>query len=129
MKRQKPFSAWCYQAEEMRLLKLPFREEWGREIPLQTHLNEQLLKWKCCSSETFKFPPIAREERRQEAEEEQGLLSHTHPSGIHTGQHSLGSRICLGVNQDGTQHQYWEAGLKGNQICRGGRGMIEDSSI
>lgn len=62
MKRQKPFSAWCYQAEEMRLLKLPFREEWGREIPLQTHLNEQLLKWKCCSSETFKFPPIAREE-------------------------------------------------------------------
>lgn len=62
MKRQKPFSAWCYQAEEMRLLKLPFREEWGREIPLQTHLNEQLLKLKCCSSETFKFPPIAREE-------------------------------------------------------------------
>lgn len=31
MERQKPFSAWCYQAEEMRLLKLPFREEWGGE--------------------------------------------------------------------------------------------------
>lgn len=84
MKRQKPFSAWCYQAEEMRLLKLPFREEWGREIPLQTHLNEQLLKWKCCSSETFKFPPIAREEAGGRGGA--GTPQHTHPSGIHTGQ-------------------------------------------
>lgn len=62
MRRQKPFSARCYQAEEMRLLKLPFRRVGGREIPLQTHLSEQLLKWKCRSSETFKFPPIAGEE-------------------------------------------------------------------
>lgn len=129
MKRQKPFPAWCYQAEEMRLLKLPFREEWGREIPLQTHLNEQLLKWKCCSSETFKFPPIAREERSRRPRRSRDSSATHIPAGSTQGSAPCEAGICLGVNQDGTQHQYWEAGLKGNQIYRGGRGMIEDSSI
>lgn len=116
MKRQKPFSAWCYQAEEMRLLKLPFREEWGREIPLQTHLNEQLLKLKCCSSETFKFPPTAREEAggRGGPGTPQPHKTQRDPQG--STRQPCEEGICLGVNQDGTQHQYWEAGLKGNQI-------------
>lgn len=87
MKRQKPFSAWCYQAEEMRLLKLPFREEWGgREIALQTHLSEQLLKWKCRSSETFEFPPIAREEEGGRGASRDSSAMQIQ-AGVHSGQH------------------------------------------
>lgn len=119
MERQKPFSAWCYQAEEMRLLKLPFREEWGgREIPLQTHLSEQLLKWKCRSSETFEFPPIAREE--EGGRRERGLLSHANSNaGAHSGSTQPAAQgICQGVHQD--QHEHGEAGCKGQQVYREG---------
>lgn len=63
----------------------------GREIPLQTHLSEQLLKWKCRSSETFKFPPLAREE-----EGGRGASSHAHPNGGPF----RAEGICRGVNQD-----------------------------
>lgn len=59
------------------------RGAWGREIPLQTHLREQLLKWKCCSSETFEFPAIARRRKRQRRD--QGLPSPANPNGGHRG--------------------------------------------
>lgn len=101
MKRQKPFSAWCYQAEEMRLLKLPFSEEWGgREIPLQTHLSEQLLKWKCRSSERFKFPPLAGEEEGGRSSRASSAMQ-IHGESIQGSAPAALSRGDLsGVNQD-----------------------------
>lgn len=62
----------------------------GREIPLQTHLREQLLKWKCRSSETFKFPPIAREE-----EGGRGGSGDSSAMQIQTGSIQGGSRAAL----------------------------------
>lgn len=61
----------------------------GREIPLQTHLSEQLLKWKCRSSETFKFPPTAREEEggSRTSRDSSAMQIQT---GVHSGQHPGG---------------------------------------
>lgn len=73
------------------------RGAWGREIPLQTHLREQLLKWKCCSSETFEFPAIAR--RRKEAEEGPGAPQPCKSKRGTPGQPSLGGCV-KGVNLD-----------------------------
>lgn len=73
----------------------------GGEIPLQTHLSEQLLKWKCRSSETFEFPPLVREE----AGGEQGPRSPANPDPTGAPRRAApgrpsGEAICPGVNRD-----------------------------
>lgn len=105
----------------------------GREIPLQTHLSEQLLKWKCRSSETFKFPPTAREEEggRRTSRDSSAMQIQTGGPFRAAPRRPCREGICQGVNQDrhtvlisGSQLE-GSSGLEG----RGGKGMNEDSSI
>lgn len=74
----------------------------GREIPLQTHLSEQLLKWKCRSSETFKFPPTAGEEEggRRTSRDSSAMQIQTGGPFRAAPRRPCREGICQGVNQD-----------------------------
>lgn len=98
----------------------------GREIPLQTHLSEQLLKWKCRSSETFEFPPIAREE--EGGRRERGLLSHANSNaGAHSGSTQPAARRGFVREFIRTSTNTGKLAARGSRFT--GKAMNGDSSI